>query len=428
MIRMANFHSRRLPHRSARAHVVMVMVMCVVSSVLGCRESPPEFDHDLVRAMSLEISRDVSTDAAMEDVSAVIDVLFGSPQTPKWPRDWMTTESQRNLVSPERLAIAAGEVRSDQANVHTGLYQEHCVICHGISGSGTGAASRLQVPYPRDFRAGVFKWKSTARSEKPTREDISRVLTKGIPGTPMPSFHTLPPSEREALVDYVIYLSVRGEVERELLAYAVDMLDYDQGPPPAEQRIGIRDAKLRRDARTASAVADGSPGEKAIVEVINDVAARWVSAQSTEVPARVTLEGDPLRESIARGRVLFNGPVAGCAGCHGTDGVGGLPLLDYDDWTKEFTTRIGITPHDDAAVKPFRKAGALPPRKIEPRVLTNGLFRGGDDPQTLYRRIHAGIAGTPMPGIEIADDPQATTGLTPDKVWDLVNFLEEMKK
>lgn len=340
----------------------------------------------------------------------------------------MKNEAERNLVLPDRLAIAAGGVRSDQANVHTGLYQEHCVICHGISGSGTGAASRLQIPYPRDFRAGIFKWKSTSRSEKPTREDVSRVLASGIPGTPMPSFRTLPPSEREALVDYVIYLSVRGEVERELLAYAVDMLDYDQGPPPEEQRIRVRHAESNSDAKMSEDAAEWTAGEQAIVDVVNDVVERWVSAQSTPVPPRPNLEGGPLTESIAHGRVLFNGPIAGCAGCHGVDGVGGLPSLDYDDWTKEFTTRIGITPHDDAAVKPFRKAGALPPRKIEPRVLTEGLFRGGDAPETLYRRIHAGIAGTPMPGIEITDDPNAKTGLTSQDVWDLVNFLEEMKK
>lgn len=428
MARFAIFYGRLFQHRPPCSHGATVMMICVVGAMLGCRESPPEFDHDRVRAMSLEISRDVPTDAAMEDVAAAVDALFGTPQSPEWPQNWMKYEAERNLVSRERLAIAAGGVRSDQANVHTGLYQEHCVICHGISGSGTGAASRLQVPYPRDFRAGIFKWKSTARSEKPTREDVSQVLVKGIPGTPMPSFRTLPPSEREALVDYVIYLSVRGEVERELLAYAVDMLDYEEGPPPEELRIRVRDSWSQSDAPPPNDAAALSAGEQAIADVVNDVVERWVSAQAAPVPSRPILEGGPLAESIARGRVLFNGPIAGCVGCHGNDGVGGLPSLDYDDWTKEFTTRIGITPDDDAAVKPFRNAGALPPRKIEPRVLRDGLFRGGEDPETLYCRIHAGIAGTPMPGVEISDDSQAGTGLTPNDVWDLVNFLQDMKK
>ena len=404
----------------------MLVAAGVAGLVVGCRESAPEFDRNRVRAMSLEISRDVPTDAALEDVAAVVDKLFGTPQSPRWPRPWMTQTDERDLVSLDRLAVAAGGVTSDQENSHTGLYQEHCVICHGISGSGTGAASQFQVPYPRDFRAGTFKWKSTARSEKPTRADLERLLVTGIPGTPMPSFRPLSSSDREALVDYIIYLAVRGEVERDLLAFAVDMLEYDEGPPAEELRIQVRDSYAGIDAAESIDIDQLSEGEQAIAAVINDVVVRWVSAQSSPVPPRPSLEGKSLAASVARGRELFNGPIAGCAGCHGKDGIGGLPSLDYDDWTKEYTTRIGITPDDSEAVKPFRKAGALPPRKIEPRVLADGLFRGGSDPETLYRRIHFGIAGTPMPGIEIHDDAHGATGITPNDAWDLVNFLEDL--
>lgn len=411
---------------TAKAVTALLMVIGWGSVIVGCRESAPQFDHDRVRAMSLEISRDVPTHAAMEDVAATVDELFGTPQTPKWPQQWMEGEDERNLVSLERLTFAAGDISSDQDDVHTGLYQKHCVICHGISGSGAGAASRFQVPYPRDFRAGIFKWKSTGRSEKPTREDISRMLETGIPGTPMPSFHTLPSSDREALIDYVIYLSVRGEVERRLLAYAVDMLEYDEEPPPDDLRIQV--SMKAHDSQAGSHAPELSEGERAIATVINGVVQRWVGAEASPVPPQPSLEGDALVESVAHGRELFNGPIAGCAGCHGIDGAGGMPSLDYDDWTKEFTTRIGITPGDVAAVKPFRKAGALPPRTIEPRTLADGLFRGGDDPETLYRRIHHGIAGTPMPGIEIVDENRGTTGVSSRDVWDLVNFLEEFKK
>ncbi|MFG0255626.1 MAG: c-type cytochrome, partial [Rhodopirellula sp. JB053] len=104
-----------------------------------------------------------------------------------------------------------------------------------------------------------------------------------------------------------------------------------------------------------------------------------------------------------------------------------LPTLDYDDWTKDFTTRIGIDPADKEAVKPFRSAGALPPRQIDPRVLTNGVFHGGDDPETLYRRIQHGIAGTPMPSVDISEEAAGKTGLSPDEAWDLVDYLRRGK-
>jgi mono/diheme cytochrome c family protein len=399
-----------------RAWVAGTLLVCVCG---GCRESPPEFDLNQVRAMSLEISLDVPTSAAVEDVAVVVEQLFGTPQSPRWPSAWMNDEAMKNLVSLERLTVAAGGVTSDQANAHTGLYQEHCVICHGISGSGAGPASRYQVPYPRDFRAGVFKWKSTARADKPTRDDLVRLLAAGIPGTPMPSFALVSPSEREALVDYVIYLSVRGEVERELLAAAVVTLDYEDVPPDEELRIRLDESDRASEL---------TEGQEAIEEIVNEVVGSWVNATPSQVAPMIELDGETLSDSVSRGRAIFNGPIANCSGCHGQDGVGGLPSLDYDDWTKDFTTRIGITPDDADAVKPFRKAGALPPRKLDPRQLADGLLRGGNDPETLYRRIEHGIAGTPMPGVEINDAEDSKTGLSPSDVWDLVHFLQTLTK
>lgn len=351
----------------------------------------------------------------MADVSSVVDELFGTPAAPVWPAERMANDAQRDLVSLDRLNQAAGGVTSDQADAHTGLYQEHCVICHGISGSGAGPASRFQLPYPRDFRAGVFKWKSTDRNHKPTREDLGRLLIHGIPGAPMPSFAIVEPSERDALVDYVIYLSVRGEVERELLALAIDDLDYDTTPPDEDLRLTLVTQKANSESLTE--------GQETIGRVIQKTVQAWVDAESPAVPPRPDLGPGELAESIDRGREIFHGKIANCVGCHGEGGRGGLPTLDYDDWTKDFTTRIGITPDDRDAVKPFRKAGALPPRQIDPRVLAGGVLRGGKEPETIYRRIHHGIAGTPMPSLEISDSVAPQMGLKPDQAWDLVAYV-----
>ncbi|WP_231603094.1 cytochrome c [Neorhodopirellula pilleata] len=373
--------------------------------------------------MSLEKSRSLPTEAALADVSAVVDQLFGTPAQPRWPADRMSNDAQGGLVSLDRLGQAAGGVTSDQADSHTGLYQEHCVICHGIAGSGAGPASRFQVPYPRDFRAGVFKWKSTPRNDKPTRDDLSRLLVHGVPGAPMPSFAIVPPSQREALIDYVIYLSVRGEVERELLARAVDELDYDETPPDEELRLTLVGRAEVAAAEEEEAIREG---EQVINEVIEQTVQAWVDAEPSLVPPKPESAAADLAESIQRGREIFHGKVANCVGCHGPEGRGGLPTLDYDDWTKDFTTRIGITPADSAATKPFRKAGALPPRTIDPRVLAGGVLRGGHDPETIYRRIQHGIAGTPMPGVEVGDEIDPQMGLTPASAWDLVAYVRSL--
>lgn len=390
-------------------------------SLAGCDASVERFQPNRVFALSLARSRAVSTSAAVGDVRQVIGQTFGSPNQPHWPAEILAGAEQKGLVDPERLARAAGPVSSDQSGEHFGLYREHCVICHGLSGSGTGPTSQFQDPYPRNFRHGVFKWKSTERSAKPTRADLAELLRGGIPGTAMPSFQLVPPADREALVDYVIYLSIRGEAERRLMAAAVDELGYGEHPPEPELRL-------------ISQTPGVSEASGLIDEIVQEIASEWTEAEQRVVPVPAPENDLPFetpsdpqlakayQRSIERGRTLYHGQIANCVGCHGPAGKGGVPTLDYDDWVKEYTTRIGVTPTDDEALQPFREAGALPPRPIEPRKLRDGVFRGGGDPETLYRRITQGVAGTPMPSLEVSED-ESVTGLTPSQAWDLVRYV-----
>jgi mono/diheme cytochrome c family protein len=292
------------------------------------------------------------------------------------------------------------------------LFREHCVTCHALEGSGAGPASVFQNPYPRDFRHGVFKWKSTLRGLKPTRQDIRDLLVKGIPGTAMPSFALLDPDDLDALVDYVVYLSTRGEVERRMTAAAVDELDYGTELPEAELRL----------ASKAS-----TEGGEVVQQVVDRVHAGWAEAAENEVaaPAMAELKSDELADSVKRGKEFFHGRIANCVGCHGPGGDGSLQTLDYDDWTKEYSTKIGLTPDDHAAMKPFRDAGALRPRLIKPRNLQDGVFHGGGDAASLYRRITQGIAGTPMPAVEVVQESNGK-GLTVDEIGDLVRYVQQL--
>ena len=57
-----------------------------------------------------------------------------------------------------------------------------------------------------------------------TDADLRRVLNNGVPGTSMPSFALLTESEVDALLEYVKYLSIRGEMETKLAQYVYDEL------------------------------------------------------------------------------------------------------------------------------------------------------------------------------------------------------------
>lgn len=391
--------------------VRLFLLLSIFAALLGCDAQIEKFRSNRVYALALASSRRVPSDLALEDAAEVTEALFGTPDDPKWPSADLVGKKPL-AIDVERLSRAAGPVSSAKDGTHQGLFREHCVVCHGLSGGGVGPASLFQNPYPRDFRRGTFKWKSTERAAKPTRDDLRELLHRGVRGTAMPSFALLEADDLEALVDYVVYLSIRGEVERRLIAAAIDELGYEEDRPEDELRL--------------TATGD-TEGQEVVVLVVERVLDSWRQAESRVVrpPSWPALSASEQLASIERGKQIFHGQITNCAGCHGPNGNGQMPTLDYDDWTKEYSTLIGLTPSDREAMKPFRRAGAPRPRPIEPRPLRDGVFRGGGDANSLYRRITQGIAGTPMPAVEVVEEANGR-GLTVDQVGDLIRYVQSL--
>jgi mono/diheme cytochrome c family protein len=336
--------------------------------------------------MELE-AKQLSPEQAQK-VSDALVALFGTPDEP-----FVFPESGLDLA---KIKLAAGPVASDARGAAHGLYRQHCAHCHGITGDGLGPTAIFLNPYPRDYRTGEFKAKSTQLNARPTQADLERLLKEGVPGTSMPSFVLLPQPEIDALVEYVKYLSLRGQVERRLI---LDLADDDA---LALNREYLIDTNL------------------------TEMAQSWADAEQSIVapppPPEVSLE-----ESIALGRELYQGTVANCVKCHGTLALGDGQTDDYDNWsktTKTFFEQVRKVPPDeirDVSLAQFEEVGALPIRNIKPRNLRLGIFRFGRRPLDIYRRIHTGIAGTPMPGVGQADP--SSSGLTPDQVWHVVNYV-----
>ena len=153
-------------------------------------------------------------------IADILDAMFGTPDEP-----FALPETGLDL---RKLKMAAGPVWSDEAGGKHGLYRRHCAHCHGISGDGHGPTALILNPYPRDYRPGVFKFKSTYNPQPSRPTTIStEFVHDGVPGTAMPSFALLPPDEVDALVEYVKYLSMRGQMETALVNFIVDNIDYD---------------------------------------------------------------------------------------------------------------------------------------------------------------------------------------------------------
>jgi mono/diheme cytochrome c family protein len=210
------------------------------------------------------------------------------------------------------------------------IYNQQCVACHGPQGKADGEAAYLLYPKPRDFTAANYRLVSTW-DRIPTDQDLFNTITRGMPGSAMPSWGHLPAEQRWALVYYVKSLT--------------------------QKSLSI---KPQKDPQ-----ADGSGGEGII-----------------KIPP------EPPYDDAAKAKALERFADA-CAACHGATGRGDGAQEQVDD--EGFPTR--------------------------PRDLTAGVFKGNPDPAELYRRILAGIPGTPMPMSDWAWG---------DDAWHLVHYVRSL--
>lgn len=90
------------------------------------------------------------------------------------------------------------------------IYLHMCVFCHGKDGNGGGNATNYLYPWPRDFRKGIFKFRSTPTGTLPRDEDLYRTIIHGVPGTSMPAWgEALSPQDTWALVNLIKNFSDR---------------------------------------------------------------------------------------------------------------------------------------------------------------------------------------------------------------------------
>jgi mono/diheme cytochrome c family protein len=292
--------------------------------------------------------------------------------------------------------IGAGEVIAEGRM----LYAEHCLHCHGVTGDGNGPTAKYLSPKPRDYRRGLFKFTSTHYDYRPRRDDLARILSDGIPGTYMPSFKLLTPEESAAIVEYVIFLTMRGQLEDGLAKYlnadfseeaAADALKDGKGPSEMEE-------SLKKEVESAEF------GPDTVDPIVEGIVSNWKASQTDEPTTRVFVKSEgiaPSAESIARGRQIYLSENAGCSKCHGQAGRGDGPS----------TTSL----NSEGTLGLVDAWG----NSIQPRNLRGGIYRGGRRPYDIYCRISVGIKGTPMPGI-----PEAK--MSEEDRWHLVNYVLSM--
>ena len=181
----------------------------------------------------------------------------------------------------------------------------------------------------------------------------------------MPSFALLSDAELEAVIDYVLVLTHRGELENALILEAEFVLE-EEGDDEKETK------ELQNEY---------------IADLVDNIVKKWQDAEGATV-FPVTTQPRFTAEHVERGYHAFLS--VGCHKCHGADGRGASDSEDFKDGWNYRTKAADIT---------------------------SGMLHGGDEPLDVYRRIHSGINGTPMPKFS------AALKANPDTLWDLTAYV-----
>jgi cytochrome c oxidase cbb3-type subunit 2 len=116
-----------------------------------------------------------------------------------------------------------GHSRPDPGTLQAGrlVFEQNCVICHGALGDGRGMAGMMVRTKPRDFRPGMFKFRSTPTGSLPTDEDLFHTISRGLRGTGMVAQDDLPEGERRAVIEYLKTFSERFRSEKPQSPFAI---------------------------------------------------------------------------------------------------------------------------------------------------------------------------------------------------------------
>jgi mono/diheme cytochrome c family protein len=139
------------------------------------------------------------------------------------------------------------------------VYHRFCAPCHGRSGNGRGEMGISVIPLPRDFRSGIFKFRSTPSGYLPTNEDLYRTIRLGLSGTAMPSFEKMPDRDVRAVAEYIKTFSPRWR-KGENFAPAVSIPEVPGWFFEAEE-LARRAVRGRSLFQTSCAPCHGEQGE-----------------------------------------------------------------------------------------------------------------------------------------------------------------------
>ena len=172
----------------------------------------------------------------------------------------------RDVFEPQAVGVTAMTIpdSADLRELGREVFADHCVGCHGARGDGAGRAATFLSPLPRDFTAGVFKFRSTPSGSLPTDGDLFRTVTRGVRWTAMPTWHEVSDKQRIAVVAYIKTLSKRWTED------AVEPAISLPASPKATPELVGRGKALYAQAKCAECHGENGRGDGPSADTLQD--------------------------------------------------------------------------------------------------------------------------------------------------------------
>ena len=298
-----------------------------------------------------------------EDVWNVITFLYD--YVSQVPRMWDPDISR--AVSSMKDQTVKQRAKMDSND----LYQLRCSVCHGETGAGDGPAAEFLYPRPRDFTAGLWKYKTSPGDLAPRDSDLFNTIKSGLEGTSMPGWSALFTDQQ-----------INGLVT---LVKRFDTTGIWAPPNAADDAFDDEGRYLKAD----------------ILTIIEEEPTEGQVAYS--------------EESVARGKEVFE---ENCRKCHGEQGRGNITsgeLLE-DDWgyriwardlSKPWTWRVTETSSggNQSEINEAERAATI---------------------RNIYTRVSIGIRGTPMPSHRAVDKGEEDA-ITLEDRWHVANYTYSLR-
>lgn len=191
------------------------------------------------------------------------------------------------------------------------VYERNCLVCHGRWGDGDGEMAKGMLPKPRQFSAGVFKYRSTPPGFLPTTDDLIRTIRHGRANTSMPYFAQLSDREVRAVAEFIKFLSPKWRQPGNFAA-PVKLPE----PPawlgaPAEATARAEKGRATFALACVSCHGERGDGQGQAIAELKDA---W---------------GDPARPADLRAPAFRNGRTAADVFRVLTLGIGGTPMASF---------------------------------------------------------------------------------------------------